>query len=179
MIYTLGDKKIETVGDDFYVAPSASVIGRVRFGLGASVWFNCVVRGDSDWISIGDSTNVQDGTIIHTDEGVPTILGAHVSIGHGAIVHGCTVGDYSLVANGAIVLDRVTIGKNCLIAAGALVPPGRVIPDGSVVMGSPGKIVRATDEDDRVMIERTALHYVERGRMYRRELRVAPESAGR
>jgi len=170
---------IETVGDDFYVAPSASVIGRVRFGLGASVWFNCVLRGDNDWITIGDSTNVQDGTIIHTDEGVPMILGSHVSIGHGAIVHGCTVGDYSLVANGAIVLDRVTIGKNCLIAAGTLVPPGRVIPDGSVVMGSPGKIVRFTDETDRLMIERTADHYVERGRLYRRELRVVADNACR
>jgi carbonic anhydrase/acetyltransferase-like protein (isoleucine patch superfamily) len=146
------------------------VIGSVRLGIGASVWFNCVIRGDSDWITIGDGTNIQDGTIIHADAGEPVRLGARVSVGHRALLHGCTVGDSTLIANGAMILDRVSIGRHCLIAAGALVPPGKVIPDGSVVMGIPGKIVRGITDSDRAMIDWTAEHYVARGQLYRKEL---------
>lgn len=171
MIYSLGARNIQTAGDDYYVAPGASVIGQVRFGLGASVWFNCVLRGDSDWIVLGDGTNVQDGSIIHADEGEPALLGNKVSVGHRALVHGCTIGDSTLIANGAMVLDRAVIGRNCIIAAGAMVPPGKVIPDGSVVMGMPGKIVREVTERDLLMIEAISQHYIERGRQYRRELK--------
>ena len=174
MIYTLGDRRIETVGDNYYVAPDASVIGTVRFGIGASVWFNCVLRGDSDWINLGDGVNVQDGTIIHTDEGEPVTLGSRVSVGHRALLHGCTVGESTLIANGAMVLDRVKIGRHCLIAAGALVTPGKVIPDGSVVMGSPGQIVRQVNERDLSMIEFIADHYMARIEQYKRELKVDP-----
>lgn len=174
MIYSLGDRRIETANDDFYVAPDASVIGSVRFGAGASVWFNCVIRGDSDWIDLGAGVNIQDGSIIHTDEGVPVMLGAKVSVGHRALLHGCTVGESSLIANGAMVLDRVEIGRHCLIAAGALVTPGKVIPDGSVVMGSPGKIVREVNEQDLEMIEHIARHYMARIRQYKRDLKVDP-----
>ena len=110
MIYSLGEKRIQTVGDEYYVAPGACVIGNVRFGIGASVWFNCVLRGDSDWIILGDGTNIQDGTIIHADEGEPATLGSNVSVGHRALLHGCTVGDSTLIANGAMILDRVTVG---------------------------------------------------------------------
>jgi carbonic anhydrase/acetyltransferase-like protein (isoleucine patch superfamily) len=176
LIYTLGDKRIETVGDEWYVAPGASVIGQVRLGAGASIWFNCVIRADSDVISLGDRTNVQDGSIIHTDAGVPVRLEADVSVGHGAMLHGCTVGEGSLIANGAIVLDGVRIGRRCVIAAGALVPPGKVIADGSVVMGTPGKIVRQIDERDLKMMAETSEHYVHRGREYRRALGVDPRS---
>jgi carbonic anhydrase/acetyltransferase-like protein (isoleucine patch superfamily) len=176
VIYSLGDKKIQTANDDYYVAPGACVIGNVRFGVGASVWFNCVIRGDNDWIMIGDGTNVQDGTIIHTDAGEPVRLGSRVSVGHRALLHGCTVGDSTLIANGAMILDRVTIGRHCLIAAGAMVPPGKVIPDGSVVMGMPGKIVREVSERDRAMMEEIAEHYLARGRLYRRELARDPRS---
>jgi len=130
MIYTLGERRIETAGDDYYVAPDASVIGSVRFGAGASVWFNCVLRGDSDWINLGEGVNIQDGTIIHTDEGEPVTLGARVSVGHRALLHGCTIAESTLIANGAMVLDRVKIGRHCIIAADALVTPGKVIPDG-------------------------------------------------
>ena len=138
MIYVLGDKRIQTAGDEYYVAPGACVIGNVRLGIGASVWFNCVLRGDNDWITIGDGCNVQDGSIIHTDDGEPVTLGANVSIGH------------------------------------ALVPPGKVIPDGSVVMGMPGKIVRDVSERELALIEETAKHYVARGQLYRRELTLDP-----
>jgi carbonic anhydrase/acetyltransferase-like protein (isoleucine patch superfamily) len=176
VIYSLGDKKIQTAGDEYYVAPGASVIGSVRFGVGTSVWFNCVLRGDNDWIILGDGTNIQDGTVIHTDEGEPVHLGSNVSVGHRALLHGCTVGDSTLIANGAMILDRASIGRHCLIAAGALVPPGKVIPDGSVVMGMPGKIVREISERDRAMIEGIAEHYVARGKLYRGELALDPRS---
>jgi carbonic anhydrase/acetyltransferase-like protein (isoleucine patch superfamily) len=176
MIYSLGDKSVETANDEYYVAPGACVIGSVRFGVGASVWFNCVIRGDNDWIDIGDGTNIQDGSIIHTDAGEPVRLGANVSVGHRALLHGCTVGDSTLIANGAMILDRVSIGRHCLIAAGAMVPPGKVIPDGSVVMGMPGKIVREVNDRDRAMIEGIATHYVARAQLYRRELVLDPRS---
>jgi len=177
VIYVLGEKKIQTAGDDYYVAPGASVIGNVRFGAGASVWFNCVLRGDSDWIILGDRTNVQDGTVVHADEGEPVTLGSNVSVGHQALLHGCTVGDSTLIANGAMILDRVSIGRNCLIAAGALIPPGKIIPDGSVVMGMPGKVVREVDDKDLAMIDFIAKGYVERGQLYRRALALDPRSA--
>jgi carbonic anhydrase/acetyltransferase-like protein (isoleucine patch superfamily) len=174
VIYVLGDKRIQTAGDEYYVAPGACVIGNVRLGIGASVWFNCVLRGDNDWITIGDGCNVQDGSIIHTDDGEPVTLGANVSIGHRALLHGCAVGESTLIANGAMILDRAIIGRHCVIAAGALVPPGKVIPDGSVVMGMPGKIVRDVSERELALIEETAKHYVARGQLYRRELTLDP-----
>jgi carbonic anhydrase/acetyltransferase-like protein (isoleucine patch superfamily) len=176
VIYSLGDKKVQTVNDEYYVAPGACVIGNVRLGVGASVWFNCVLRGDSDWIMIGDGTNIQDGTVIHADDGEPVHLGSNVSVGHRALLHGCTVGDATLIANGAMILDRVSIGRHCLIAAGAMVPPGKVIPDGSVVMGMPGKIVREVTDRDRAMIDGIAEHYVARAQLYRRELALDPRS---
>ena len=172
MIFSLGERRIETAGDDFYIAPGACVIGTVRFGKGSSVWFNCVLRGDADWIELGDGTNVQDGSVIHTDEGEPTTLGSNVSVGHSALLHSCVVGDSTLIANGARILDRARIGRDCLIAAGALVPPDKVIPDGSVVMGVPGKIVRQVDADDLKMIADAAVHYRERIALYKRELQV-------
>ena len=166
MIYSLGEKRIQTV-DDEYLRRARCVRDRQRpiWG-GASVWFNCVLRGDNDWITLGNGTNIQDGTIIHTDEGEPVTLGANVSVGHRALLHGCTVGDSTLIANGAMILDRAVLGRHCVIAAGAMVPPGKLIPDGSVVMGMPGKIVREVNERDLAMIEFTAEHYIARGRQY-------------
>ena len=131
-----------------------------------------VLRGDSDWIILGDATNIQDGTVIHTDEGEPVRLGANVSVGHRALLHGCTIADSTLIGNGAMILDRVAIGQHCLIAAGALVPPGKLIPDGSVVMGMPGKIVREVNERDLALIKFTTGHYVARAHAYRRNLKV-------
>ena len=130
----------------------------------ASVWFNVVIRGDCDWIEIGAGSNVQDGTVIHTDVGVPTRIGAGVTIGHMAFLHSCTVGDGSMIANGAMVLDRVQVGRQCLIAAGALVPPDKVIPDCSVVMGAPGKVVREVTERDLAMLARAPENYRRRAR---------------
>jgi len=176
MIYTLEERRIETAGEDYYIAPDASVIGTVRLGAGASIWFNCVLRGDSDWIELGEGVNVQDGTIIHTDEGEPVTLGANTSVGHRALLHGCSVGESTLIANGAMVLDRARIGNRCLIAAGAMVTPGKVIPDGSVVMGSPGQVVRQVSDKDIAMIEYVARHYRGRIAQYRRGLKVDPRA---
>jgi carbonic anhydrase/acetyltransferase-like protein (isoleucine patch superfamily) len=175
MIYTLGDRKLETVDGDFYIAPGAQVIGSVNLGRGATVWFNCVLRADSERIVVGDGTNVQDGTIIHADPGSPAHLGNNVTIGHRALLHSCSIGDGSLIANGAMILDRVRIGRDCLIAAGALVPPDKEIADGSVVMGAPGKIVRRVTESDLAMMRYAWEHYVARGKEYRQSLQVATQ----
>lgn len=171
MLYRLADRTPE-IDALAWLAPSADVIGTVRLAAGASVWFGCVLRGDNDWIDVGVDTNVQDGTVIHTDRGLPTRIGARVTVGHQAFLHSCTVGDDTMIANGAMILDRAVIGRGCLIAAGALVPPDKVIPDGSVVMGSPGKIVRECGERERAMIQRAAVHYRHRIDEYRSGLRV-------
>ncbi|MEZ5459373.1 MAG: gamma carbonic anhydrase family protein [Steroidobacteraceae bacterium] len=175
MIYSISGRSAELAADS-YVAPSADVIGWVRLLAGASVWFNCVLRGDTEWIEIGAGSNVQDGTVIHTDPGVPVVVGANVTIGHRAFLHGCTVGDGSMIANGAMVLDRSRIGRNCVVAAGALVPPDKEIPDGSVVMGAPGKIVREVSTRDLTMISRAAESYRRRAEQYRNELKPDPRA---
>ncbi len=176
MIYTIGDRRMETDCDAWYVAPGARVIGSVRLGRDASVWFNAVLRGDNDWIEIGAGTNVQDATVIHTDAGAPTHIGRDVTIGHRVLLHSCTVGDETLIGNGAMVLDGARIGRHCLIAAGALVPPGREIPDGSMVMGAPGRIVRPVGEPELALIARGAAHYRALAAEYRAGLRVDPRS---
>lgn len=170
MIYTLGERRIATVGDEYFVAPSADVIGTVRLGRWASVWFNAVLRGDNDWIELGDGTNVQDGSVLHTDSGVPLILGHDCTIGHKAFLHACTVGDNSMIANGAMVLDGARIGSYSIVAAGAFVPPRKVIPDGVVVMGSPAQVVRETTDRDRQLLAGAAAHYRENSKRYRRDL---------
>lgn len=170
MIYSLGDRRIEAVGDDYFVAPSADVIGSVRLGRWSSVWFNAVLRGDNDWIELGDGANVQDGSVLHTDTGAPLVLGPSCTVGHKALLHACTVGEHSLIANGAMILDGARIGSFSIVAAGAFVPPRKVIPDGVVVMGSPAKVVREITEKDRQLLADTALHYQENARRYRAQL---------
>lgn len=157
---------------EYWIAPGAVVLGRVRLERNASVWFGAVVRGDNDPIVIGENSNVQDGSVLHTDEGVPLTIGRNVTIGHQAMLHGCTVGDNSLIGIKATVLNRAVIGKNCLIGAHALIPEGKVIPDNSLVMGAPGKVVRELDEAAVRMLEASALHYVENWRRYARDLKV-------
>lgn len=170
MIYSLGERRIATLGDEYFVAPSADVIGTVKLGRWASVWFGAVLRGDNDWIEIGDGSNVQDGTVMHTDEGEPLIVGANCTIGHKAFLHACTVGDFSMIANGAMVLDGAKIGRYSIVAAGAFVPPRKTVPDGVVVMGSPAKVVREITDKDRQLLIGAAQHYVENAQRYRREL---------
>ena len=169
MIYDYEDRKLDAAGS-YFVAPSADVIGSVRLGEGASVWFNAVLRGDNDWIVVGDGSNVQDGTICHTDPGEPVIIGRDVTIGHGVLLHGCVIGDGSLIGNRAIILDGARIGARCLIAAGALITPNTQIPDGSVVMGAPGRIIRPVGEKDLERMAIGAASYRARSADYARKL---------
>lgn len=165
-VYRLGEVTPE-VEATAWVADTARVIGRVRLDAGASVWFGATLRGDNELIWIGERSNVQDGAVLHTDPGFALTLGREVTIGHQAMLHGCTVGDGTLIGIQAIVLNGARIGRNCLIAAGALVTEGKEIPDGSVVMGTPGKIVRQLDDASILGQRDAALRYVERAARYR------------
>jgi carbonic anhydrase/acetyltransferase-like protein (isoleucine patch superfamily) len=169
MIYRLEDRKVVRHGETF-VAPNATLIGSVVLHDCASVWFNVVARGDNDPIVIGERTNVQDGAVLHTDEGVPLTLGRGVTVGHKAMLHGCTVGDYSLIGINAVVLNHAKIGKYCIIGANTLIPERKVIPDYSLVVGTPGKVIRTLDEKDRAALEASAEHYVENFKRYLRGL---------
>ena len=169
MIYDYADRRLKTEGV-FYIAPSADVIGSVSLGNEASIWFGAVLRGDNDWIHIGAGTNVQDGSIIHVDPGVPVVVGRNVTIGHGVMLHGCEIGDECLIGNRAMVLDGASIGAGSLIAAGALITPNTVVPPGSVVMGSPGKVVRAIAPRDIERMQRGGESYRIKAREYAAKL---------
>ena len=166
MIFEFAGKRLVTASANYYVAAGAQLIGDVRLGEGASVWFNAVLRADDERIEIGAGSNVQDGTVIHCDAELPTLVGRNVTIGHRVLLHGCVIADECLIGNGAMVLDGVRIARHCLIGAGALLTPGKEIPEGSVVMGSPARIVRPTGARELAMIERGARSYQERIRRY-------------
>jgi carbonic anhydrase/acetyltransferase-like protein (isoleucine patch superfamily) len=170
MNYSLGGLRISAVGDSYYIAPGAQLIGDVRLGAHSSIWCNAVLRADDERIEVGEGSNVQDGTIIHCDHDQPTLIGRNVTVGHRVLLHGCEIADESLIGNGAIVLDGARIGRHCLVGAGTLVTPGKVIPDGSVVMGSPGRIIRGVGEKELKMIAHGAESYKKRALRYRNEL---------
>jgi carbonic anhydrase/acetyltransferase-like protein (isoleucine patch superfamily) len=159
-----------TVAADAYVAPTAVLIGRVAVAAGASVWWNAVLRGDNEPVVVGPDSNVQDNSVLHTDPGQPLTIGRAVTVGHGVILHGCTIDDESLIGMGAIVLNGARIGRHCLIGAGALVTEGKDIPDGSLVIGSPARVARPLKEGELAMIRKVTQVYVARGRRYREEL---------
>ena len=170
MIYQLGDRAPVLKGDN-YVAPNAAVLGNVLMERGSSVWFGVTIRGDNDLITLGENVNVQDGSVIHTDSGIPVTLERNVSIGHLVMLHGCTIRENSLIGIGAIILNRVTVGKNCLIGAGSLIPEGKTIPEGSLVLGVPGKVVRTLTPEEIAMNTWIAEHYMERAAKYREGLK--------
>ena len=171
-VYALGkiSPRLPESGN-FWVAPDAQVMGNIVLLENASIWFAAVLRGDNETITIGENSNVQDGSILHTDVGFPMRLGKNVTVGHQAMLHGCTVGDNSLVGIGATILNGAKIGKNCLIGAHALVGEGKEIPDNSMVLGMPGKVVRELDEDNEKMMIVSAAHYVENWQRYKRDLK--------
>ena len=144
----------------YWIAPSASVIGKVKLERFASVWFGAVIRGDNELITIGENSNVQDGAVMHTDPGLPLTVGRNCTIGHKAILHGCVIGDNTLIGMGAVILNRAKIGKNCLIGANALITEGKEIPDNSLVMGQPGKIAGELNEEAIARLTRSAETYV-------------------
>lgn len=170
MIYALGDIEPE-VAADAWIAPDANVIGRVRLGPASSVWFGATLRGDGEPIEIGAGSNVQEACVLHTDEGFPLMIGENVTVGHKAMLHGCTIGDGALVGMGATVLNGAVIGAGCLIGAGALVTEGREIAPGSLVMGAPGRVVRMLDEAARARLLASAAHYRANASRFRETLR--------
>jgi carbonic anhydrase/acetyltransferase-like protein (isoleucine patch superfamily) len=170
VIYQLEDRRV-VLHPEAWVAPNATLIGSVVVERRASVWFNVVARGDNDPIVIGEDSNVQDGAVLHTDAGVPLSLGRGVTVGHQAMLHGCTVGDYALIGIHAVVLNGARIGRHCIIGANALVPEGKEIPEGSLVMGTPAKVIRQLSPDERVKLEASAAHYVQNAARYRASLR--------
>ncbi len=171
-IYALGNSKPQLPPQgEYWVAPSASVIGNVILHPNASVWFGAVLRGDNDPITVGPDSNIQDGSVLHTDMGSPLTLGRGVTVGHKAMLHGCEVGDYSLIGIGAVVLNGVKIGRNCIIGANALITEGKIIPDNSLVVGQPGKVVRERDPAHIAVLQMSAEHYVQNWKRFAAELR--------
>ena len=170
MIYDLGAHRVQTIGDEFYVAPSASVIGRVFLGRHANVWFGAVIRGDVNDIRIGDDSNVQDTAVVHVDSDAACTIGNGVTIGHGATVHGCTVGDFSLIGIDATILSHAVIGKYCLVGAGALVTERKVFAARSLIVGAPARRLRELTDAECRALETSAANYAARGRQYRLEL---------
>jgi carbonic anhydrase/acetyltransferase-like protein (isoleucine patch superfamily) len=156
--------------DEYWIAPNAVVVGNVILKKNASIWFGVVARGDNDPIEIGENSNVQDNSVLHTDHGAPLTIGADVTIGHMAMLHGCTIGDGSLVGIGAVVLSGARIGRGCLIGAGALITEGKIIPDRSVVMGAPGRVVREVSAEQAAGLAAGAAHYVENWRRFKAQM---------
>jgi carbonic anhydrase/acetyltransferase-like protein (isoleucine patch superfamily) len=173
-VYTLGDRKVVFQGDEWYIADNAAVIGSVVIGNQASVWFGVTIRGDSELITLGERCNIQDGSVLHADPGAPLALGRNVSVGHNAMLHGCTVGAGSLVGINSVILNHAVIGKSTIIGANALIAEGKTIPDGVLVLGSPGKVVRELTQGEKDGLLQIAEGYVQRAKLYREQLKRQP-----
>ena len=167
MIIDFDNKQLKTDGDDFWIAPNATVIGNVQLLKDASVWFNAVLRGDVELITVGQGSNVQDGAIIHTDPGFPCTIGKNVTVGHLAMLHGCEIGDGSLIGIGSVILNGAKIGKNCIIGSKALVTEGMEIPDGAMVLGIPGKVKKILNEEEQSVVSLGADHYIQNYKKYK------------
>ncbi|MBO9449673.1 gamma carbonic anhydrase family protein [Tropicibacter sp. R16_0] len=165
-IYALGDHTPD-IHEDTWVAPDANLIGKVVLEAASSVWFGCTIRADHEEIRVGEGSNVQENCVMHIDAGYPLTIGKNCTIGHKVMLHGCTIGDNTLIGMGATILNGAKIGKNCLIGAGALITENKEIPDNSLVMGAPGKVVREIDEANAQRITMSALHYQENMRRFR------------
>lgn len=170
-IYKLGDvTPVLPESGAYWVAENASVMGNVILKENASIWYNVVARGDNDPITVGENSNIQDGSVLHTDYGMPLTIGRDVTVGHMAMLHGCTIADETLIGIGATVLNGARIGKNCIIGAHALIPEGKEIPDGSLVMGAPGKVVKPVSDHQIQVIRLSAAHYVENWKRHTADL---------
>ena len=171
MIHALGEHEPELTGDGQFVADDATIIGKVRLLASASVWFGCVLRGDNEWIEVGDMSNVQDGCVLHTDMGYPLRIGRGVTVGHKVILHGCTIGDSSLIGIGSTILNGAVIGKNCIVGANSLVTEKQAFPDGSLIFGAPACVRRELTDAEIRSITASATRYVENAARYRELLR--------
>jgi carbonic anhydrase/acetyltransferase-like protein (isoleucine patch superfamily) len=171
VIYSLGDREVTLKGKGHFVAPNAVLIGSVVLEERVSVWFNVVIRADNDSIIVGPRSNIQDGSVLHTDASYTLEIGEGVTVGHKAMLHGCVVGDYSLIGINSVILNGAKIGKHCLIGANTLIPEGMVIPDGSLVVGSPGKVRRSLSDIEKKVLEASAAHYVHNAKRYNKSLK--------
>ena len=169
-IYQL-DEHIPEIHPTAYIADSATLIGKVRLGESVSIWFGATIRGDNELIDIGDQSNIQEGSVLHTDKGYPLTLGKGVTVGHQAMLHGCTIGDGCLIGIQAVVLNGAKIGKNCLIGAGALITEGKEFPDNSLIIGSPAKVARSLSDEQLEGLRRSAQTYAERGAHFKKYLK--------
>lgn len=169
-IYQLGEHAPD-IDPSAYITDSANVIGKARVEANASIWFNVTLRGDNELITIGENSNVQEGAVLHTDPGYPLTIGKNVTVGHQAMLHGCTIGDGSLVGIQAVILNGAKIGKNCLVGAGALVTEGKEFPDNSLILGSPAKAVRMLTENDIARLQFGTAVYVKRAQQFKQELK--------
>jgi carbonic anhydrase/acetyltransferase-like protein (isoleucine patch superfamily) len=170
VIYTLGDRAPEFEGAGHFVADSASIIGSVRLKDKASIWFNCVLRGDNDWLVVGERSNIQDGSVLHTDPGIKLVVGDGVTVGHKVMLHGCEIGNDSLIGIGSTVLNGAKIGKNSLVGAHALITENKVFPDGSLILGAPANVVRELTDEERALIRRSAAVYVDNAERFSKSL---------
>jgi carbonic anhydrase/acetyltransferase-like protein (isoleucine patch superfamily) len=171
VIYQLDGHRVTTASSDYFIAPSAAVIGRVALGRDANVWFGAVLRGDMNQITVGDASNVQDNAVIHVDHDAETVIGDEVTIGHAATVHGCRVGFRSLIGIGAVILSHAVIGEHCIVGAGALITERKEFPDRSLIIGAPARRLRELTDEEMQMLADSAAHYAELGRRYRQGLR--------
>jgi len=167
VIYTLDEHEPVFEGEHHFVAPNATLIGRVRLKANSSVWFNAVLRGDNDWITVGENSNIQDGSVLHTDPGIELIVGNDVTVGHQVMLHGCIVGDGSLIGIGSTVLNHARIGRHCVVGAHSLITEGKEFPDGVLILGSPAKVIRELNQDELSMLTLSAQVYVKNSQRYR------------
>ena len=173
-IFSLGERRVELRGAHHFIAHDATLVGSIALDNDVSIWFKVVIRADNDHVHIGEGVNVQDGSVLHVDPGYPLTLGRMVTVGHKAMLHGCTIGEGSLVGINSVVMNGARIGNGCLLGANTLIPEGKEIPDGVLVVGSPGKVVRDLRRDERDFLLRAARIYIERAHLYKRELREEP-----
>ena len=166
MIYDL-EKNVPEISTDSWVAPNAIIIGKVKLEKNSSIWFNAVLRGDIEKIVIGENSNIQDGSVLHTDPGCPLTVGKGVTVGHMVMLHGCEISDDTLIGIGSTILNKAKIGKNCIIGANTLVTENKTIPDNSLVLGSPGKVIRKVTDDEIKVIRENAKHYVKNSKRYK------------
>ena len=170
-LFSLGERRVQLIGEHHFVAHDATVVGDVILHANANIWFQCVVRAENDRITIGENCNVQDASVLHVDPGYPMTLGKNVSIGHKVMLHGCTVGEGTLIGINSVILNGAKIGKNVLIGANTLIAEGKEIPEGVLVIGSPGRVVRELKPEERERLLGIASGYVERSRLYSREMK--------
>ncbi len=169
-IYQLGEH-VPQIDPSAYIAESANIIGKAKIDANASIWFNVTIRGDNEWITVSENSNIQEGCVLHTDPGQPLCVGKNVTVGHQAMLHGCTIGDGALVGIQAVILNGAKIGKNCLVGAGALVTEGKEFPDNSLIIGSPAKAVRTLSEEDITRMHGNTANYVARGQLFKEKLK--------